>query len=122
MRNIYLGYSTVFDAVELRSYFDYDEEHPEGWSKYKQNIGFVSVDPEGFEPYGLDSCPSGRFDPGRMNSLLPFRVEDAGVWRAFDFEKIKAVFFVEAEKVKQMSDESVSLVGPIQISAYDYEQ
>ena len=121
MRNIYLGYSTVLDANELQSYFDYDEGHPEGWSKYKQNIGFVSVDPEGIELYGLEYCDGKRFDRDRINSLLPFSVEAAEVWSEFDFDTIKTVFFVEADKVKKMSDEFISLVGPIQILAYDFD-
>ena len=121
MRKIYLGYSNVLNEMSVRDYFDYDPNHPNGASKFEQSIGYEHISPEGFEVYGLSDYGRDRFDSDIYDALSPFDVSEKTIFNSVNFSDVKSMFFIEMNDVRFLSDEFVTLLGPIEIEKYDFE-
>ncbi|ASP35464.1 hypothetical protein [Labrenzia sp. VG12] len=120
MHTVYLGYSNVLSAEEMRAFFDIDPEHEERLSKFEQVFGCDYVEPGSFEIYSPGEYETFDFDAKFFRKLLPFNPEENLV-SMIDFSKVKSVFYVVNSGVRKRAAEGIQLLGPIEIEKFDFE-
>lgn len=120
MHTVYLGYSNVLSAEEMRAFFDIDPEHEERLSKFEQVFGCDYVEPGSFEVYSPGEYETFDFDAKFIRKLLPFNPEECLV-SMIDFSKVKSVFYVVNSGVQKRTAEGIQLLGPMEIEKFDFE-
>lgn len=121
MRTIHIGYTTEKSGHELLEFFDYDESHPEGLSRFEQTIGCSPMRPEGYEAYDRDVVGDEIFNRKIFEKYSPFRVTDQSVIDRIDFTTARCVFFIETDEPRGREADGVHFVGCLTISGYDFE-
>lgn len=118
MHTIYLGYSQTLSAREVMGYFDVRPEEDGLISKFEEEFGGEYIDPGDFEVYDHETY--GRLDATKFASLLPFE-PDKGLLERLDFLSSRSVFFVRAHDLVKASNEDMTLIGPMMVAKFDFE-
>ncbi|MBO9458113.1 hypothetical protein [Labrenzia sp. R5_0] len=120
MHTVYLGYSNVLSAEEMRAYFDIDPEHQERLSKFEQVFGCDYVEPGSFEVYSPSEYENFDFDAKFFVKLLPFNPEESLVSK-INFSTVESVFYVADVNVKKTYVKDIYLLGPIEVEKFEFE-
>lgn len=121
VRTIYLGYTTEKSGRELLAFFDYDESHPEGLSRFEQTIGCGAMRPEGYEAYDRTVVGDEIFNRDIFEKYSPFKVTNQSIVDRIDFAKARCVFFLETDNLRGKEADGVYFVGFLTIPGYDFE-
>lgn len=120
MHRVYVGYSTTLNGREMIQYFDIDPLHDDRLSKFEQNFGSPYIQPGSFEVYGKETYEND-FNAAYVKDLFPFDLEEI-ILSKISFDEARCVFFVETESVDIKSVKDATLLGPIDVEKYNFEE
>lgn len=125
MHEIYLGYSKTLNASEILEYFDlvpnFDGSDFQPGTQFRRDFGLPYIDKGDYEVYDQEDLGENDvFGPVFFNEIAPFSPEHKFLSQ-IDFTSAKSIFFVETSTPKIMSNDKVTLIGPIFLEKYDFE-